>query len=346
MKESLGIAVIGCGYWGVNYVRVFSELAETHVAVICDQRKERLLEIQQRFPNVDICTDIDDALHREDVDAVVIATQATTHFDVTRQCIAADKHILLEKPMAITTAQAAELVQMGQTRDSVLMVGHTFLFNPGIQKVKEYIADGEIGEVYYMYAQRTNLGPIRHDVNALWDLAPHDVSIFNHLLNEKPIWVSAVGSNVLKNSRQDVGFVSIGYESGVIGNIHVSWVDPHKVRQMVVVGSEQRIVFDDVSIQERVRVYEKGVAPLESEIGSFGEFKLQIRDGNIISPLIPIGEPLKNQCRHFIECIHTGKTPITDAQAGLDVVQVMEAIDISISKNGMPIELASLLATA
>lgn len=345
MKESLGIAVIGCGYWGVNYVRVFSELPETHVAVICDQSEARLREIQQRFPNVDVCTDIEDALHHEDVDAVVIATQATTHFEVTQQCIAAGKHILLEKPMAITTAQAAELVQMSQAIDSVFMVGHTFLYNPGIQKVKAYIANGEIGEVYYMYAQRTNLGPIRHDVNALWDLAPHDVSIFNYLLDEKPVWVSAVGSNVLKNNRQDVGFVSIGYESGVIGNIHVSWVDPHKVRQMVVVGSEQRIVFDDVSIQERVRVYEKGVAPLESEVGSFGEFKLQIRDGNIISPLIPIGEPLKNQCRHFIECIHTGNTPITDAQAGLDVVQVMEAIDISISQHGTPIQLASLLET-
>jgi predicted dehydrogenase len=216
------------------------------------------------------------------------------------------------------------------------MVGHTFLYNHAVEKVKEYFANDALGSVYYLYGRRTNLGPIRHDVNAVWDLASHDVAIFNHFLEAVPEWVSAVGAKVLRNSREDVGFVSLGYPNGVLGHLHASWADPNKVREVVVVGSERRILFNDVDSVEHVRVFEKGVTNGES-VG-YGEHQLLMRDGDIISPKIPVGEPLKNQCMHFVGCVSEGKQPLTNGQLGRDVVRVMQAIDRSMQQQGVPVE--------
>jgi predicted dehydrogenase len=335
----VGVAVLGCGYWGVNYVRVFSELANARVVVICDARPERLEEVGSRFPAAALTTDIADALRRDDVQAVVVGTEASTHYEITRQCLAADKHVLVEKPLATSVAQAQALVSLAEAQGLTLMVGHTFLYNTGIRKVKEYIAQGKIGRLYYLYARRTNLGPIRRDVNAVWDLATHDVSIFNFLLNARPAWVSAVGCRVLRNGREDVGFISIGYPNDIVGHIHVSWTDPSKVREVVVVGSDMRIVFDDVNTVEQVRVFEKGVACTEAEASTYGEYHLLVRNGDIISPRIDISEPLKNQCSHFLECITEGKHPLTNAWDGLAVVQVMDAIDRSMTLKGAPVEI-------
>jgi predicted dehydrogenase len=219
------------------------------------------------------------------------------------------------------------------------MVGHTFLYNPGIRKVREYVEKDEVGRLYYLYASRTNLGPFRHDVNALWDLATHDVSIFNYLLNATPLWVSAVGSNVLGNEHKDVGFVSISYPNNIIGHIHVSWAEPNKVRELVLVGSEKRVVFNDLDAVERVRVFEKGVEPTPEEADSFGEYQFLIRDGDIISPRVPVNEPLKAQCSHFLDCVTEQQQPFTDGRQGVEVVRVMEAIDRSIQNRGMPVEI-------
>jgi predicted dehydrogenase len=339
MSKQQGIAVIGCGYWGINYVRVFSELPESRVVVVCDQRPERLQEVETRFPGVALTTKVGEVLHRDDVEAVVLATQATAHYDIARACLQAGKHMLIEKPITAKSTEAEDLINLAQANRVTLMVGHTFLFNTAIRKVKEYIERDDAGRVYYLYSRRTNLGPIRQDVNALWDLATHDVSIFNYLLDRIPKWVSATGSRVLKNGHEDVGFVALGYEDSVIGHIHVSWADPNKVREVVVVGSNRRIVFDDLNNLERVRVFEKGVAPAPPEAPSYGEYHLKVRDGDIISPSIKVSEPLKNQCLHFLECATQGKRPMTDAQSGLDVVRVMEAIDRSIENNGAPVQL-------
>jgi predicted dehydrogenase len=332
-----GIAVLGCGYWGVNYLRVINELTGSRVVAACDIREQRLSELARRWPNTTLTTSVDEVLALPDVEAVVICTEATSHYAVAKRCLEAGVHVLIEKPMTTTVPHAQELVQLADDRGLVLMVGHVFLFNSGVRKVKEYISQGKAGQLYYLYARRTNLGPIRRDVNALWDLAAHDIAIFNYLLDSSPIWVSAVGSKVLRNGREDVGFISIGYPHGVIGHIHVSWADPSKVREVVVVGSDMRIVFDDVNTAEQVRVYEKGVAPTTPDMSSFGEYHFQIRDGDIISPHIEISEPLKNQCSHFIECIETGSRPLTCGREGLEVVEVMTAVDQSIAQNGMPI---------
>ncbi len=332
----IGIAVIGCGYWGMNYVRIFNELTESRVVAVCEQSPSRLKEVARRFPNVSLTTQIDDLITQSDVQGVVVCTEATSHFHVTRRLLLAGKHVLVEKPLTTTSAHAEKLMELADLRSATLMVGHTFIFNAGVRKVKEYVKQ-DTGRVYYLYARRTNLGPIRRDVNALWDLAPHDIAIFNYLLDAAPEWVSAVGGKVLGNSRDDVGFVSLGYPDNILGHVHVSWADPDKAREIVVVKSDRRILFNDLNGVEQVRVFEKGVSPVEEEPLNYGEFRFQIRDGDIISPRIEPAEPLKNQCRHFLECIRTGRRPLSSGVEGRDVVRVLEAINRSIECKGLQV---------
>jgi predicted dehydrogenase len=337
--KQLGIAVIGCGYWGGNYVRLFTELPNTYVVVACDQKPENLEKVHKRFPAVQLTTEVSEALAMDGVDAVVVCTNATTHYAITRQCLEAGKHVLLEKPMTTLVGDAEHLMQIAKERDLVLMVGHIYLYNNAIRQVKECIDRREIGQLYYLYARRTNLGPIRYDVNALWDLAPHDISIFNYLLDSTPEWVSAVGHKALRSRREDVGFLVLGYPNNVIGQIHVSWADPDKVREIVAVGSEERIIFNDLSPQEPVRVFKKGIEPAPAEPTTYAEHQFAIRNGEIVSPNIPLSEPLKEQCMHFVDCVTEGKKPLTDGRNGLDVVRVMEAVNQSIERRGAPITL-------
>jgi predicted dehydrogenase len=333
----IGVAVVGTGYWGVNYVRVVSELPDARLTAICEPRRDRLDEVGARAPGAALVPDLGDLLKRDDVDAVVVATGATTHHAVAARCLAAGKHVLVEKPLATTAADGTELVRLADEQGVVLMVGHTFLFNAAVAQVKRYVDDGTLGQLYYLYARRTNLGPVRHDVNALWDLAPHDVSIFNHLIGATPEWVSATGARLLHNAREDVGFVTLGYPRGVVANVHVSWADPNKVRELVVVGSERRLLFDDVSATEPIRLFEKSVRADVQDAEGVGEYPLTIRDGDILSPRVVASEPLKNQVRHYLECIRTGARPQTPGEAGVAVVAVMEAIMRSVAGRGTPV---------
>ncbi len=334
----LKVAVVGCGVWGMNYLRVFSELPNSIVIGACDQSGDRLSLVHKRFPSVHLSSELQDILYDPGIEAVVVSTPATTHYEIAKECLLRGKHVLVEKPITTKVEEGEELIGLAEEKGLVLMVGHTFLFNPGIHKIKECIAQKDFGRIYYLHATRTNLGPIRHDVNAIWDLAPHDVSIMGYLLDQKPQWVSAIGARLLGNSREDVGFVTLGYPDAVIGNIHVSWIDPNKVREVVVVGSRKRIVFDDLNNVERIRIFEKGVSLLPMDADSFGEFRLQVRDGDIISPKVETSEPLKNQCQHFLDCIEEAKRPFSNGQNGLEVVRVMVAIDQSLQKNGIPVE--------
>ena len=337
-RAPTGIAIVGCGYWGMNYVRVFNEMPDASVRVVCDPRETRLEDIRRRYRDVRVATEVESALTSPDVDAVVIATTASTHYELTKGALDAGKHVLVEKPLTTRAEESQELIQLAAERNLLLLVGHTFLYNAGVRKVKEYVDDQH---VYYLYARRTSLGPIRHDVNAIWDLAPHDVAIFNFLLDRKPNVVSAVGSKVLDQHREDVGFISLTYPGNVVGHIHVSWADPNKTREVVAVCRDQRIVFNDLDPLERVRVFNKGVrvGHSQEEPVSFGEYAFQLRDGDITSPAIPVNEPLKNQSGHFLHCIRRGETAFTDAGQGLDVVRVMEAIDESIARQGAPISI-------
>ncbi len=338
--KPVGIAIVGCGYWGMNYVRVFSELVDARVVAVCDQSADRLKEVARRFPGVYLTTEVAAAASQPGVDAVVVCTEATTHFNVTSRLLLAGKHILVEKPLTTIAADSGRLIELAESNSAILMVGHTFLFNAGVRKVKEYMQKSD-GRVYYLYARRTNLGPIRRDVNALWDLAPHDIAIFNFLLDSTPQWVSAVGGKVLRNCRDDVGFISLGYPDNVLAHIHVSWADPDKAREVVVVKSDKRIVFNDLNGVEQVRVFEKGVSTVEQEPLNYGEFRFEIRDGDIISPRIEPVEPLKHQCRHFLDCVRTGKRPVSSGVEGRDVVRVLEAVNRSIELKGLQVEVES-----
>lgn len=331
------VGIVGCGYWGVNYVRVFNELPDSTVTRVCDQRLERLDFIKQRYPIVSTHTTLPDLLQDTHMRAVVVSTPTSSHYEVAKACLQAGKHVLVEKPLTASVEQCEELIQLAAEAERVLMVGHTFLYNAGIRKLRGLVSGEEFGKIYYLHATRTNLGPIRQDVNAVWDLAPHDISIFDYILGTLPICVSAVGSRLLEDGWEDVAFITLTYPGDVIGNIHVSWADPNKVREVVVVGSNRRIVFDDMNNLERIRIFEKGVAP-QQEAGSFGEFRLLMRDGDILSPKVEPSEPLKNQAIQFLECIDRGQAPLTDGQNGLDVVRVLVAIDESMRKHGAPVE--------
>lgn len=335
-----GVAILGCGYWGMNHLRVFTELPDAEVIAVCDASVSRLHEINRRFPHVLTSSDLDSVLDIAEVEAVVIATGALTHYELARRALEAGKHVLVEKPIASSSAEASALIALAEARSRLLVVGHTFLYNAGIRKLKEYITDESLGDLHYLYARRTNLGPIRNDVNVVWDLASHDISIFNFLLDQRPLWVSAVGVRVLRNSREDAAFVSLGYEKGVVAHLHVSWAEPNKVREVVAVGTDNRVVFNDLDPLDRVRIFFKGVKDVKSvdgeEPSSYGEHFL-MRDGDILSPLLSATEPLKNECGHFLHCVRRGEMPFTSAQQGHDVVRVMEAIDQSMAAKGVPV---------
>lgn len=330
----LGVGVVGCGYWGKNYVRILNELIEVETVAVCDTRSQLLSRMHEQYAGLITTTDIDEMLASERIHAVIIATPASAHFDVTKRALLAGKHVLVEKPLTTDPSESAELVRLADQRGVTLMVGHTFLYNTAVQTMKQYITAGEIGDIHYLYARRTNLGPIRHDVNALWDLAPHDISIFAYLTEARPEWVSATGHRTLANPREDVGFVTIGYDSGTIAHLHVSWVDPFKVRELVAVGSQQRIVFNDMDGMEPIRVYKKGVTPLSGDQGPDEAPSYLVNDGEILSPRIEAKEPLKAQVRSFFEAIASGRVPKSDGIVGLSVVEVMHAIDRSLELGG------------
>jgi len=336
--QRLRLALVGFGYWGPNYARVLNDLPDAQLTVVCDRRPDRLALVRDRHRAVSTCDNLDDLFARDDVDALVIATPAYTHEELVRAALHHGRHVLVEKPMALTVDGCNALYDLAESAGRVLMVGYTFLYNAGVGKMKACMAPDQFGRPYYLHATRTNLGPIRQDVNAVWDLAPHDIAIFNYLLDEQPLWASAIGTRVLRTSRDDIAFATLGYRNDVVGNIHVSWTDPNKVREVVAVGSRRRVVFDDLNDVERVRVYERGVAAGEAIADSYGEFKLLVRDGDIISPKVEPSEPLKNQCADFVAAIAGGRPPLSSGRFGVDVVRTLAAIEASMRLRGAAVD--------
>ena len=335
------LALVGCGHWGSNYLRILQFMEGTEIVSVCDRETAPLERIRKQYPAVEIVKDFSSLLEDSKVDAVIIATPASSHFKLVQQSLEAGKHVLVEKPLALSVGEASEIVERAQHLKRILMVGHTFLYNPAVQKMKEYLKKGTLGKIYYLQAIRTHLGLIRSDVSSVWDLAPHDVSIFSYLLDKVPTKVSAVGGCHLKKDLQDVAFVSLFYDGNIIGNIHISWVDSNKLRQVAVIGSKARILFDDLNPLERLRIFEKGVS-LDKPYETFGEFQLLLRDGDIISPKVEPEEPLRNVCLDFIRSIQTGKKPLTDGKNGLEVVRTMCAIHRSMEQDGAPVSVSDV----
>ena len=314
--KPINIGIIGLGYWGKNYVRIVDELAQVELTWCCD------IAGRTDSGNSKFVTDYKSSL--DHLNAVIVATPASTHYTIVKDCLIAGKDVLVEKPITLNTREAEELVAIAKKTNRILMVGHTFLYNPAVLKLKEYIDTNYLGDIFYLYLTRTGLGPIRKDVNVVWDLASHDISMLLYLLGTTPMSVCAMGQSYLQKAVEDVVFASLRFPDNILGAIHVSWLGPYKIRQVTVVGSKRMVVFDDVNKLEPLKIFDKGV-DLKSEDRYVDQF--QVRDGDINIPKLDMREPLKSQTIHFLECVKERKEPLTNGKEGLEVVKVMEEID-------------------
>ncbi|QXD14164.1 Gfo/Idh/MocA family oxidoreductase [Rhodocaloribacter litoris] len=332
----LRLGQVGIGYWGKNLLRNFAGLPDVTLAWACDQREDVLAAVARQYPEVRTTHRFEDLLEDPALDAVVIATETPRHFPMAEAALQAGKHVFVEKPMAQTAAEAERLVELAETHDRRLMVGHLLLYHPAFEYVANLIRRGELGEVYYLYSMRVNLGIVRQAENAFESLAPHDLAVALAFLDRRPVAVSAQGQAYLQPGIEDVAFATIYFEDGKLAHLHTSWLDPHKIRKVTVVGSRKMAVIDDVESVEKVRLYDKGIETTPSYTDYAGAMTL--RSGDIHIPRIDMQEPLLLECRHFVECVRTGRTPRTDGRNGLAVVRLMEAALRSLARNGACID--------
>ena len=332
----INVAVIGAGAWGKNHIRVFSELPNARLKYICDTDPSKLASVRKAYPQSSTIETLQPLLQDPGVKGVVIASSAVSHYSLARELLMADKDILVEKPMALNSEDAAELLEIAEKRKRILMVGHLLLYHPVVDRLKAMITSGEIGKIYYLYTQRVNLGMIRQDENALLSFAPHDLSVILYLMDEEPVVVSAHGESYIQKEIEDVVFLSLRFADGKMANIHLSWLDPHKSRKITVVGSKKMVVFDDMEASEKLKIYDKGVG--SPSYNTYGEY-LSLRFGDITIPNIKMREPLRAEAEHFIECIEVRKEPKTGGRDGLKVVNILMAAQESLKQKGFPVAL-------
>ena len=338
-SSTVRIGVIGFGQWGPNHVRAFRSIDDCDAIRVCDTSAARLALARRQFRDIETTTDPAAITNASDIDAVVVSTPVESHVALAKAALEAGKHVLCEKPLAATVDECRQLCELAAAKRRVLMVGHVFLYNPGVQHLKIDIDRGELGRVYYMDATRTNLGPVRRDVGAIHDLASHDVSIFNFLLGSLPLKVSAAGGFFLQETIEDIGFLTLHYPKGVICHVHTSWLNPRKVRHLTIVGDHKMAAWDDMNQLEPIRYYDKGVTA--DHYSSFGEFQMILRDGAITIPKVRMFEPLQRQDQDFVDCLRSGRTPAADGYVALEVVRVLEAARESIRQDGRSVPLSS-----
>lgn len=331
-SSSVRIALVGCGYWGPNLARNFSMVEHGDLVLCADVDEKALVRLQRQFPQVEMTTDVTATLTRPDIDAVALATPARTHVALAMQALAAGKHVFVEKPLAMNVRDAQMIVSEAAARQRVLMVGHIFEFHPAVRYIKSLLDGGELGDLYYLYSTRVNLGRVQTDINALWSIAPHDVSIMLHLLGQMPAHVTARGQSFLNGTVEDVVFITLEFAGGVLGHIHASWLDPSKTRQLTVVGSRKMVVYDDVASEGKVKIYDKGV--YRKDEAGYGEFQYKVHSGDITMPRLDMTEPLRLECQHFVDCVRNAAVPLTDGRNGLRVVQVLQAAQLSLELGG------------
>ena len=336
MTDRVGIAVVGTGDWGANLVRNFAALPGARLVALCDTDPQRLQKAAARHPNVRTVTDAGELAGMADVQAVVISASAVSHYPLARAMLEAGRDVYVEKPLTLEVAHAEALVQLAKARGRILMVGHLLLHHPAVRYLKGLISRGELGDLYYLYSKRVNLGKVRRDESALWSFAPHDISVILHLMDQEPRDVAARGSAFLQGNVEDVVFVDLRFPGGQLAHVHVSWLDPHKIRRLTVVGSRKMVVFDDMEASEKIRIYDKGVDRPDGHVVSYGE-ALTVRSGDILIPRIPLQEPLQLECQHFVQCVRERSTPLTDGEDGLRVVRVLAAAQQSLDQGGVPV---------
>ena len=341
-NRQINVGLIGYGYWGPNLLRNLHETDGVDVKRCVDLRPERRAAASKRYPTVQVSAEADDILTDSEIDAVVIATPVFTHHELARRALKANKHVLVEKPMTRTVKEAEELIQLAKSRELILMVDHTFVYTGAVRRMKEIIEGQELGELYYFDSVRVNLGLFQHDIDVIWDLAPHDVSILTYLIPQKPQSVSAVGADHTGRGLVDVAYLTLHFPNNFIAHFHVNWLSPVKLRHNLIGGSRRMLVYDDMEPSEKVRVYDRGIQVRSQE----GIYKALVdyRMGDVWSPKVDVREALSVECEHFVNCIRTGTNPDSDGESGLEVVKILEAATDSVVNGGHPVVLEKTTA--
>ncbi len=333
------IGVIGCGYWGPNLIRNFYALPNCRVKTVCDKEENRLAYIANLYPGINTSTDVQAVVEDDEIDAVAVATPVRTHHSIAMMCLESGKHTFVEKPLAASTKECRELLNISEKNNLTLMVGHTFIYTSSVRKIKELIQSGDIGEVLYISSRRLNLGLFQHDINVAWDLAPHDISIILYLLGKDPLSVNCQGKAHVTQEIQDVTSMSLNFPGGSFAIIQSSWIDPRKVREMTIVGSKKMILYDDNEPLEKIKVYDKRVE-VPPHYDTFADFHYSYHYGDIHTPYIKQVEPLRVECEHFIDCIETGAKSESSGYEGAKVVEILEKATLSLQNGGGKVALA------
>jgi predicted dehydrogenase len=330
------IGVVGLGAWGWNVARSFAELKDCQLITCCDADPKRIATAKKTWPGVETAGSFDEMLMKDSLEAVVIAAPAVTHYELAKKALLADKDVFVEKPFTLSVRHAEELAELAELRKRIIMVGHLLEYHPVVRRIKSMILSRELGDIYYIYSQRVNLGRIRGDENALWSFAPHDLSLILYLLEMDPIDVSVRGQSFIQSGIEDVVFLSLYFENRIMAHIHLSWLDPHKVRKTTIVGANKMVVFDDSEASEKLKIYNNH-AEIPS-VRSYGD-SIQVRFGDIVIPRVDMTEPLKLEPQHFLVCVKTRTTPLSDAQDGLRVIRILEAAQRSMENDGVPVRI-------
>ena len=340
----IGIGVIGYGYWGPNLVRNFAECSGAAVRAVCDTKPERLALVERRYPGVAVTASFAELCAKPEVDAVVIATPVDRHFELAMTALRAGKHVLVEKPMAATSEQAARLIDEAAARRLTLMVDHTFVYTGAVGKMREMTQAGELGEIYYYDSVRINLGLFQHDVNVLWDLAVHDLAIMDDVLSERPVAVSATGLAHVPGKPHNIAYMTMFFESSLIAHVHVNWLSPVKVRRTLLGGSRRMVMFDDLEASEKVKVYDRGIS-LNPSPENVYQMLVGYRTGDMYAPQLAVAEALGVEAAHFVDCITRSRPPMTGGESGLRVVRLLEAATESMAHQGRLVSLKDLRST-
>jgi predicted dehydrogenase len=341
MKSQVNIGVAGCGYWGPNLIRNFNALSDSQVLMACDLRKERLAHLKKLYQNLVVTDRFDALVESPEIDAIAIATPVWSHYELARKALLNGKHVFIEKPMASTSEQCRELNELAEEKKLTILVGHTFLYSAPVRMIKEIVDSGSFGPLLYISSQRLNLGLFQKDINVAWDLAPHDLSIILYVMGSAPQSVNCQGKAHYHDCIEDVTNMSLTFANGGFATIQSSWLDPNKVRRMAFVGKKQMILFDDNEPLEKIKIYDKRVE-IPPHYDTYAEFHYSYHYGDMHSPYINQVEPLKTECEHFLDCIRTGAEPFTSGKQGLQVIQILEAANVSLKNGGARVEIEDI----
>jgi len=339
MAKQIKVGVVGCGYWGPNLIRNFSTLPDCSLKMMCDLSENRLAHLRTLYREVEGETNYDHMLNGVGLDAVIIATSLKSHFPMAKASLLSGKHTFIEKPMAASSGECEELIDLARAKGLVLMTGHTFMYSPAVRKIKEIVDSGDLGTIRYISARRLNLGLFQKDINVAWDLAPHDISIIQHIIGDQPVSVNCQGSAHVTPGIEDVTTMCLSFRRQQTAIIHSSWLDPRKVREMTIVGSRRMLVYDDVAPLEKIRIFDARVER-PPHYDTFAEFHYAYHYGDVHVPYIKQEEPLKAECQHFLDCINQGTTPLTGGKQGLELVRILEASSKSLKRGGASVNLS------